>query len=41
MIQLITGTFFTRIIKRLDHVKGPTQKGDYCKMEAESVRLFF
>ena len=40
MIQLITGTFFTRIIKRLDHVKGPTQKGDYCKMEAESVRLF-
>ncbi|CAH3160316.1 unnamed protein product [Porites lobata] len=28
-----------RIIKRLDHVKGPTQKGDYCKMEAESHEL--
>ncbi|CAH3187261.1 unnamed protein product [Porites evermanni] len=28
-----------RIIKRLDHVKGPTQKGDYSKMEAESHEL--
>ena len=28
-----------RIIKRLDNIKGPTQKGDYSKMEAESVRL--
>lgn len=26
-----------RIVKRLDNIKGPTHKGDYSKMEAESV----
>ncbi|KAL9980909.1 hypothetical protein ACROYT_G009551 [Oculina patagonica] len=28
-----------RIVKRLDNIKGPTHKGDYSKMEAESHEL--
>ena len=30
-----------RIVKRLDGIKGPAHKGDYSKMEAESVSHYY
>lgn len=38
-IQVHLKQLSERIIKRLDNIKGPTQKGDYSKMEAESNDL--